>query len=187
VVMIFEITRDYAVIVPLMIANLVSYLVASKLQKDPIYEVLAHQDGIHLPMRGRAAATVRRVSQIMRAATEVLDAKLSANEAAANRSTSSLHAWPVVGERGVIGVISLGELKELASDGITRPLGELLEGKDFPHLHADHSLDAALERMGEMKLDVLPVVGRANVRELEGIVTLADVLAEYGVGPKVGP
>ena len=39
VVMIFEITRDYAVIVPLMISNLVSFFIASRLQKQPIYEV----------------------------------------------------------------------------------------------------------------------------------------------------
>src|SRR5271156_6176558 len=49
VVMIFEITRDYAVIVPLMISNLVSLFIASRLQKQPIYEALARQDGIHLP------------------------------------------------------------------------------------------------------------------------------------------
>src|ERR1700686_5607458 len=42
VVMIFEITRDYAVIVPLMVSNLLSYFIASRLQKEPIYEVLAH-------------------------------------------------------------------------------------------------------------------------------------------------
>jgi CIC family chloride channel protein len=50
VVMIFEITRDYAVIVPLMISNLVSYFISSRLQREPIYEQLAQQDGIHLPL-----------------------------------------------------------------------------------------------------------------------------------------
>src|ERR1700680_4033910 len=49
VVMIFETTRDYAVIVPLMISNLVSFFISSRLQPQPIYEVLAYQDGIHLP------------------------------------------------------------------------------------------------------------------------------------------
>ena len=49
VVMIFEMTQDYAVIVPLMIANLVSLFLASRLQRQPIYEALAVQDGIHLP------------------------------------------------------------------------------------------------------------------------------------------
>ena len=49
VVMIFETTRDYAVIVPLMISNLVSFFISTRLQRKAIYEVLAEQDGIHLP------------------------------------------------------------------------------------------------------------------------------------------
>jgi len=40
VLMIFEMTQDYAVIVPLMIANLVSLFIASRLQREPIYEAL---------------------------------------------------------------------------------------------------------------------------------------------------
>src|ERR1700736_701179 len=49
VVMIFEMTQDYAVIVPLMISNLLTLFICSRLQKQPIYEALAIQDGIHLP------------------------------------------------------------------------------------------------------------------------------------------
>jgi chloride channel protein, CIC family len=43
-------------------------------------------------------------------------------------------------------------------------------------------LSLALERMGTTKLHVLPVVSRANVRQLLGIVVLEDVLEAYGVG-----
>ncbi|MEO8591846.1 MAG: chloride channel protein [Candidatus Solibacter sp.] len=49
VIMIFEVTRDYTIIVPLMIANLCSYLLAQKLQHLPIYEALSRQDGIWMP------------------------------------------------------------------------------------------------------------------------------------------
>ncbi len=49
VIMIFEITRDYSIIVPLMIANLTSYFISSRLQKKPIYQALMHQDGIEVP------------------------------------------------------------------------------------------------------------------------------------------
>lgn len=49
VIMIFEMTRDYSIIVPLMIANLTSFLVSAHLQRQPIYEALAHQEGIQLP------------------------------------------------------------------------------------------------------------------------------------------
>src|SRR3974377_2289091 len=75
VVMIFEITRDYAVIVPLMISNLVSYFISSRLQKAPIYEQLAEQDGIHLPRAGSNRERLQRqVGLVMRPASGVLDA-----------------------------------------------------------------------------------------------------------------
>jgi CBS domain-containing protein len=38
--------------------------------------------------------------------------------------------------------------------------------------------------MGAAQLDTLPVVSRADVHKLEGIVTLRDVLDTYGVGLK---
>jgi len=53
----------------------------------------------------------------------------------------------------------------------------------FPHVHTDQSLDLALARMGTARLELLPVVNRADVHKLEGIVTLRDVLGSYGVGP----
>src|SRR5712671_1896001 len=84
VMMIFEITRDYAVIVPLMISNLVSFFVASRFQKEPIYEVLAHQDGIHLPTaETRALEGNRRVLQAMRAASETLSVDSTLRDAVA--------------------------------------------------------------------------------------------------------
>ena len=52
VIMIFEVTRDYTIIVPLMIANMCSYVLAQKLQRLPIYEALSHQDGITMPSAG---------------------------------------------------------------------------------------------------------------------------------------
>jgi CBS domain-containing protein len=42
----------------------------------------------------------------------------------------------------------------------------------------------ALDRMGSSQLEVLPVVNRADVHKLEGIVTLQDILRLYGVGPR---
>ena len=45
VFMIFEITRDYTIIVPLMISNLIAYFISYKLQRQPIYEALAYSGG----------------------------------------------------------------------------------------------------------------------------------------------
>ena len=65
VMMIFEVTRDYAIIVPLMISNLLSFFISVRLQRQPIYEELARQDGIHLPTaESRERQGGRRVSQV---------------------------------------------------------------------------------------------------------------------------
>ena len=186
VVMIFEITRDYAVIVPLMISNLVSFFISARFQKQPIYEALAHQDGIHLPAAERRQQDGRRqVQQAMRKATEVLKAELTAGKALEKSESSEFHTWPVCDERGVIGVISLKNLQRANSEGSgEKQLSDILDQDEFPHVHEDHSLHLALDRMGVSQLDLLPVVSRANVNHLEGVVTLQDVLALYGVGSK---
>ncbi|HTA39496.1 MAG TPA: chloride channel protein, partial [Candidatus Acidoferrales bacterium] len=49
VIMIFELTRDYTIIVPLMISNAIAYFISQKLQPEAIYDALARQDGVHLP------------------------------------------------------------------------------------------------------------------------------------------
>jgi CIC family chloride channel protein len=189
VLMIFEITRDYAVIVPLMISNLVSFFIASRFQREPIYEVLAHQDGIHLPTaESRVTQGQRQVYQAMHAATEVLDVKETIQQTLDKVATSTQHAWPACDERGVIGIVSLSRLQEALTEGPTaRPLAELLKDDEFPHVHMDHSLTLVLDRMGASQLDVLPVVNRANIHKLEGIVRLQDVLNLYGVGPREAP
>jgi CIC family chloride channel protein len=186
VMMIFEITRDYAVIVPLMISNLVSFFIASRFQKEPIYEVLAHQDGIHLPTaETRAMEGNRRVLQAMRAASETLSADITLRDAVAKIQASALSAWPVVSQEGVIGVLGREAIEAAAKNGdADKKLGDLISGnEDFPHVHADHSLNTALDRMGSAGLDALPVVNRANVHQMLGIVTVDDVLALYRVRP----
>jgi CIC family chloride channel protein len=184
VVMIFEITRDYAVIVPLMISNLVSLFIASRFQKQPIYESLARQDGIHLPTAGtRPQEGHRQVILAMRPAAEVLAADMTVEDALEKIRSSESTAWPVSDDRGLIGVLNFGKLQQAATAGSeARQLKELLDGRDFPHLHVDHPLSLALERMGACQVNALPVVHRANIHKLEGIVTLKDVLALYGVG-----
>jgi chloride channel protein, CIC family len=189
VVMIFETTRDYAIIVPLMISNLVSFFISSRLQREPIYEVLARQDGIHLPgPESRSVEGQRRVISAMRPATEVLSADMSVEEAMEKVRASAFHSWPVIDDSGVVGVVSLSALQNAFGDGgASRKLKEFVDAREFPHLHPDHALSVALERMGKTHMDVLPVVSRANVHKMEGLVTLQDVLNFYGFGGANGP
>ena len=183
VLMIFETTHDYAVIVPLMISNLVSFFISARLQPTPIYEALAIQDGIHLPSEGaRRRQGQRQVAQVMRAAKDAMRSQMTAREAFEQMRNSPSHDCVVVDESGVVGVISRAQIEQaLAKGEENKTLADFLDGPEFPHVHADHPLHVALERMGAARLDVLPVVSRASVHQLIGVVVLADVLNSYGV------
>jgi len=182
VLMIFEMTQDYAVIVPLMIANLVSLFIASRLQHEPIYEALAVQDGIHLPSaKTRQRSGQRQVVRIMRTAGQLLPAETTVREALDRVRSSEFQTWLVTDRRGVVGVINLSWLEREMAEGADKKLGELVDALAFPHVHPDQGLDLALERMGTNQIEILPVVNRADMHKLEGIVTLRDVLDAYGV------
>ncbi len=183
VLMIFEMTRDYAVIVPLMIANLTSLFISSRFQKVPIYEALAHQDGIHLPKK-EPESNQRRVWQVMGSAAETLPALLSVRQALERIGSSQFNAWPVMDEGSVVGVLRRAALTDAADNGkADHRLVDLLESLYFPHVHVDHALHQALERMSVAQVDMLPVVSRLDTHKLEGVVTLRDVLEFYGVDP----
>jgi CIC family chloride channel protein len=182
VLMIFEMTQDYAVIVPLMISNLVSLFISSRLQRQPIYEALAIQDGIHLPtMETRQRHGQRQVFRVMRTPTASLSAEITVREALEQVCSSEFRTWLVSDRRGVIGVINRSRLEREPAEGADKKLGELVTALDFPHVHSDQGLDLALERMGANQIEILPVVSRADIHKLEGVLTLRDVLDSYGV------
>src|SRR5664279_3007925 len=182
VLMIFEMTQDYAVIVPLMIANLVSLFISSRLQREPIYEALAVQDGIHLPSaETRQRQGKRHIVRIMRALTESLPSELTVGEAMQRANSSKFQTWLVLDSNGVVGVINRTTLEREFTQDANQELRKIVGLLNFPHVHSDQGLDPALERMEANQIDVLPVVDRANVHKLEGIVTLRDVLEFYGV------
>jgi CIC family chloride channel protein len=192
VIMIFEVTRDYTIIVPLMIANLLAYYISSRLQEEPIYEALLHQDGIHLPEGAgeRAKEAVLRVSDGLRPGGEPLPVSLTVADAR-TRADQRHKAWPVTDDVGLRGMISAQRLEQAIADGKGSSLlgnllpdpgpSESLTQDQFPHLHIDHTLDVALRKLAVTGWDVLPVVSRDNVRQWRGTISLHDILAAYGV------
>lgn len=161
VIMIFELTRDYTIIVPVMIANLCSFIVSYRLQRRPVYEALQQQEGIFLPTEERGEPG-RIVGSVMRA----LDSATIDSAAALDRMVEAgVHAWPIV-ENGC--------LVHLIDDR-----AGAIRARVF--VHADHGLNVALERMGEAKLDIIPVVSRTDLDKILGIVTMPDLLSAYGI------
>jgi CIC family chloride channel protein len=192
VIMVFEITRDYSIIVPLMISNLIAFFISTRLQREPIYEALARQEGVYLPTsEPRPQRGQLRVFQAMRSATEVLSSQLPLAEVGDRIAGSGFNVWPVADHNGLCGVIGKAELQSALAHGwANKKLAELVDGcssqdrgmaMTFAYVHSDHLLGVALERMGKSGRDVLPVVSRANRRQILGVITLDDVLKSYGV------
>jgi CIC family chloride channel protein len=178
VIMIFEMTRDYSIIVPLMISNLIAFFISYRLQPEPIYEALAGQDGVHLPTAEVRTQLLRlRVSDAMTEPNGVFSPDTPI-QALANQ----VGPFVVADEAVLWGVLDQSRIENVFLEGGT--IADLFNGvpdAEVPHLHVDHSLAIALDRMGSSKLHVLPVVSRANVRQLMGLITLEAVLNAYGI------
>jgi CIC family chloride channel protein len=166
-----------------MIANLTSFFISSRFQKQPIYEALAHQDGIHLPSHStRDESSQRSVAQIMRKSPQMLSSQMRVEEAVEQTRSGPFRIWPVADKGYFLGILNKEDLEVAFVDGRKeQPLASLVETLHVPHVHADHALHLALERMSKYHLDVLPVIHRADLHKLEGVVTLPDVLDAYGI------
>ena len=192
VIMIFEITRDYTIIVPLMISNLIAFFISQKLQPEPIYEALSHQEGIHLPTgNSRAHGDRMNVEEIMQKTPAFLQSDAEIKDVLSLVMADKAEAWPVVSQAGFLGMVRSSDIAHTADQGeLAKPIADLFDGpvdtshwtaEQVPHIHPDQSLSLALERMGATGLNVLPIVSRANVRQLLGVITLADILNTFGV------
>ena len=192
VIMIFELTRDYSIIVPLMVSNLIAFFISQRLQPQTIYESLSRMDGVHLPSREASLATQGlQVSAAMLPDPGAFSPETPIGEALARLRKLSLSGWPVVDDKGLAGMVAGVELEKAVVEGRSgQQLAALLKdttsgvstrSAELVHVHPDHSMALALERLGTSRQDVLPVVSRANVRELLGVITLRDILMSFGV------
>jgi CIC family chloride channel protein len=131
VIMIFEVTRDYTIIVPLMIANLCSYFVAQRLERRTVYESISRQEGITLPAPTHQFAPLT-VGQAMRAPEapsknlEQIDVRIYPDEpldlAMRLMGARQLEEIPVRSRLGqhIVGVLSVRDVLRayrIASDG----------------------------------------------------------------------
>jgi CIC family chloride channel protein len=181
--MVFEMTRDYSIIVPLMISNLVSFFISRTLQPEPIYEALAHQEGVYLPSsEARESGAGMRVSEVVRGGIEMLSPDDDAARAREVMAAQGCGSWPV----GIGGIFAgMARLQDLEDD---KPLKPHLIHTPDAFVHPDQSAAFALERMRSNALDVLPVFTRTDLRQLKGIVTMRGILDAYQTAhhPEIG-
>jgi chloride channel protein, CIC family len=118
----------------------------------------------------------------MRKPAESLPANITIREAMDRVRDSRFQSWLVTDGPRVLGVLNLSALQQELMKDDAKIICDLVNNIDFPHVHSDQSFDLALERMGANRVQVLPVVNRADVHDLLGVVTLEDVLGAYGLG-----
>lgn len=181
VVMIFELTRDYNIIVPLMISNLVAYAVARAFSHTPIYEALAFQDGVHLPhAKGQRPEPDLLVGDAMRSPAVLLSPATSITVARQLVPEGDC----LIGESGtLLGIVLGSDLDDALRKGSGGAAVASVVRREvlnkLPHLHPDQSADIVLHRLGQFNVGVLPVVDRRDITQVLGEVTLEDLLEAY--------
>lgn len=175
VFMVLEVSGNYSIILPVIVANTIAYLVSRSLQPTPIFEVLTRQDGLLLPsMEEQREEELLRVEDAMRAyAGPTLETEELAN-AALDRSASSPE--PVLLARSPSGHWFCLRREQLRSAPPATTISELNQ-EPLPLLFPDTPLEVALRSLRGHEL--LPVVHRADQMKLEGTLTLELILRAY--------
>jgi chloride channel protein, CIC family len=180
VFMVLEVSGNYSIIVPVIVANTVAYVISRGLQPTAIFDLLTRQDGLELPsMEEQREEGVLRVEDAMRAP----DGLILEGEKAVEQALREIDQQPAddflvrLGPAGW-GSVTRAQLVRLAADGnAALNLTLLLAQQPVPYLHPDHPLDTALRYVDRWPL--VPVVSRADVRRLEGTISERDVLERY--------
>ena len=171
VFMIFELTQDYQVLVPLMTANMISFLISKKYQPTPLYHALLQQDHVHLPQAvARVSRGTWQAKDVMSRDFTLLSPSLPVDEADKAMAAADART-ALVGEDGLYsGLVTRDQLQQALRSGLAAtPISQFVL-KDHPHVHPDHSLDLVLERLGKAP-GLLPVVSRTEIRQVQGAIT----------------
>jgi len=179
VFMVLEVSGNYSIIVPVILANTLAYLISRGLEPVPIFDLLTRQDGLDLPsLEEQREQTVLRVEDAMKPApTPVLEAQYSVDQAL-RRVQDLTGTFLVRMSPSGWGSVTPDMLKRLVGEGKGElSLGSALPIRNLPYLHPDLTLEAALRHVYHVPL--VPVVHRADFRRLEGVISREDVLEKY--------
>ncbi len=180
ILLVFEITGDYAIMLPLMITVAVAGVVARRLERDTLYSGWLRRRGEHIA-HGASQDVLGRLR--VRDVYEARAVRFAENESLTRLlerlASGDQEIFPVVDETGhLLGVITVHDLARL---GREENLGELLVAADLASasetVQPEDSLMAAMRRMGQRGVAALPVVGPDGV--LRGLLSRGHVLAAY--------
>jgi CIC family chloride channel protein len=176
VFMVLEVSGNYSIILPVIVANTIAYLLSRSLQPTPIFEVLTRQDGLLLPsMEEQREEDFLRVEDAMRPYSGPI---VEFDELALNAvERASASPEPVLLARRHPGYWYSFRREDLRAAGATITVGDLASLPPLPILFPDTPLETALRILRGQS--VLPVVHRADQGKIEGVLTLELILRAY--------
>lgn len=177
ILIIFEMTGGYALVLPLMIANTTAYLVARRLDARNVYEALLEQDGIHLLHAPIASPQLDslRVAEAMTIRAHSVAGEHSVEQALRTIEHDEFSGYPVVDHRGrCLGLTNMAGLRRVVAEGGgDRRVAELVRLEEY--VYPDDALLRAVVRMNSLGTRQLPVVTKGE-QSLAGIISMSDIL-----------
>jgi len=185
VIILFEMTDDYRIILPLMLATVISTILAEHLSKESIYTMKLARRGVHLE-RGNDIDVMQGVlvGEAMTTNVDTVSADMGLQDLELVFQETHHHGLPVLDESGdLFGVVTLQDLMGAGERGqlegyTVRDIATQSVLTAFP----DEPMWVALKRLGTRDVGRLPVVDRENPKRLLGMIRRNDIVRAYRVG-----
>ena len=186
VLIIFEMTGSYELILPLMISNMTAYALARRVRPVPIYEALLVQDEIHLPhRRGPISHALEQltVEDAMTSDLVIIPADETPATALERIRPYTFSTYPVVDkQQHFLGLVTEARIRRsLAEDG-KQTIGELAD--KMPCLSPSYPLIRAAMRMNETKTRQMPVIQGVEPARLVGLLSMTDIVRAQALAAK---
>lgn len=181
IIILFEMTQDYRIILPLMLASVIATLLSARMSKETIYTLKLARRGVHL--RGgrlvRVMASIH-VSEAMTTNVESVRPDMPIGDVVSMMQATRHNGFPVIeGDSRLVGVITLEDIRETPLEGrLQRKVSEVMT-TELVTAKPDESVEVALRRLTERDIGRLPVVAEGDPSRMVGLVTRSDVLNAY--------
>ncbi|AVH66383.1 chloride channel protein [Nostoc sp. 'Peltigera membranacea cyanobiont' 213] len=176
VVIVFEMTTDFNLVLPLMIVSVIAYLVAEKIDSRSLYDLLLEWKGIHITKEPSTEGLLAQISaaDVMQRRVETLSSQMSTDEAMQAFSDSHHRNFPILENGKVVGIITQKDLVSLASQhlGGDTPISEIMTPEPVT-ISPTATLAHVLHILNRYHLSCLPVT---EGRKLIGIITRSDII-----------
>ena len=183
ILILFEMTGDYKIILPLMFACIVGTITSSQLLKDSIYTLKLARRGVDIK-EGKEVNVLKsmRVKEVMSHKIETIPEGSTLVAMADKISKSKFNSFPVLDAGNkLVGILSFNDYREAIFDEDLKHLvvAKDLATSDVVTVSAHDNLYTALEKISRKDFATLPVVSAEDKGRLVGIISRRDIIGAY--------